>query len=248
VLVNVTGGMDMTLLEVDEAANAISDQVDPEANIIFGAAFDPSLDGVIRVSVVATGMDGASIAQIEPKPVSRNTTAQPLVLDTARPVAPAAPAPTTAETSRPGMRYEPRPMERPQDRLATQTASYAPEPAYEEPAPVVEAQEDLHFEEPVMEEPRIAAPAPRVTRIVDPMVAEAEDEPLYSETYDDRRQQKSSGWMSLFGGGRQQRYDQQPAQQPRQTGSTRPALQPLDQPAPEGEDLEIPSFLRRLAN
>ena len=245
VLVNVTGGMDMTLLEVDEAANAISDQVDPEANIIFGAAFDPSLDGVIRVSVVATGMDGASIAQIEPKPVSRNTTAQPLVVDTARPAPqPAAPAPTTAETTRPGMRYEPRPMER-----SAPAASYAQEPVYEESAPVAEAQEDLHFEEPVMEEPRVAAPAPRVTRIVDPMVAEAEDEPLYSETYDDRRAQKSGGWMSLFGGGRQQRYDQQPAAQPSRAGSARPALQPLDQPvAEEGEDLEIPSFLRRLAN
>ena len=68
VLVNVTGGEDMTLLEVDEAANAISDQVDPEANIIFGAAFDPALEGKIRVSVVATGMDGQSIAAIEPKP------------------------------------------------------------------------------------------------------------------------------------------------------------------------------------
>src|SRR5258708_5179258 len=67
VLVNVTGGLDMTLLEVDEAANAISAEVDPEANIIFGAAFDPALDGMIRVSVVATGMDGASIAAIEPK-------------------------------------------------------------------------------------------------------------------------------------------------------------------------------------
>src|SRR5712675_2756680 len=67
VLVNITGGLDMTLLEVDEAANAISAQVDPEANIIFGAAFDPTLDGMIRVSVVATGMDGASIAAIEPK-------------------------------------------------------------------------------------------------------------------------------------------------------------------------------------
>lgn len=250
VLVNVTGGMDMTLLEVDEAANAISDQVDPEANIIFGAAFDPSLDGVIRVSVVATGMDGASIAQIEPKPVSRNTTAQPLIAET-RPAAPqAAPAPTTAEAGRPGMRYEPRPIERP-----AATASYAPEPVYEEPAPVVEAQEDLHFEEPVMEaapEPRIAAPAPRVTRIVDPLVADAaevEDEPLYSETYEDRRAQKSGGWMSLFGGGRQQRYEQQPAAQQPQRGSARPALQPLDQPtAEEGEDLEIPSFLRRLAN
>jgi cell division protein FtsZ len=245
VLVNVTGGMDMTLLEVDEAANAISDQVDPEANIIFGAAFDPSLDGVIRVSVVATGMDGASIAQIEPKPVSRNTTAQPLIAET-RPAAPqAAPAPTTAEVGRPGMRYEPRPIERP-----APVASYAPEPVYEEPAPIVEAQEDLHFEEPVMEEPRVAAPAPRVTRIVDPLVADAgEEEPLYSETYEDRRAQKSGGWMSLFGGGRQQRYEQQPAQQPRQTGSARPQLQPLDQPAAdEGEDLEIPSFLRRLAN
>ena len=58
VLVNVTGGYDMTLLEVDEAANAITAEVDPEANIIFGAAFDPSLDGRIRVSVVATGMEG----------------------------------------------------------------------------------------------------------------------------------------------------------------------------------------------
>src|SRR3569623_2053675 len=61
VLVNVTGGLDMTLLEVDEAANAISEQVDPEANIIFGAAFDPTLEGKIRVSVVATGMDSAAM-------------------------------------------------------------------------------------------------------------------------------------------------------------------------------------------
>src|SRR3982751_6494876 len=77
VLVNVTGGLDMTLLEVDEAANAISEQVDPEGNIIFGAAFDPSLDGMIRVSVVATGMDGASIAAIEPKTEHRPLQAPP---------------------------------------------------------------------------------------------------------------------------------------------------------------------------
>src|SRR5208337_1993328 len=82
VLVNVTGGLDMTLLEVDEAANAISDQVDPEANIIFGAAFDPTLDGKIRVSVVATGMDGSSIAAIEPKTIRAPiTAARPLMLN-----------------------------------------------------------------------------------------------------------------------------------------------------------------------
>ena len=68
VLVNITGGLDMTLLEVDEAANAISAQVDPEANIIFGAAFDPSLSNTLRVSVVATGMDGVAISAIEPAP------------------------------------------------------------------------------------------------------------------------------------------------------------------------------------
>src|SRR5215218_182477 len=78
VLVNVTGGLDRTLVEVDEAANAISEQVDPEANIIFGAAFDPSLDGMIRVSVVATGMDGASIAAIEPKIERRSLSVEPL--------------------------------------------------------------------------------------------------------------------------------------------------------------------------
>lgn len=56
VLINVTGGLDMTLFEVDEAANRIREEVDPEANIIFGSAFNKDLKG-IRVSVVATGID-----------------------------------------------------------------------------------------------------------------------------------------------------------------------------------------------
>ncbi len=57
VLVNITGGPDMTLFEVDEACNHIRDQVDQEANIIFGSTFDDQLAGHIRVSVVATGID-----------------------------------------------------------------------------------------------------------------------------------------------------------------------------------------------
>jgi cell division protein FtsZ len=57
VLINITGGMDMTLFEVDEAANRIRDEVDPDANIIFGSTFDEKLNGLIRVSVVATGIE-----------------------------------------------------------------------------------------------------------------------------------------------------------------------------------------------
>ena len=57
VLINITGGLDMTLYEVDEAANQIRDEVDPDANIIFGSTFDPTMEGRIRVSVVATGID-----------------------------------------------------------------------------------------------------------------------------------------------------------------------------------------------
>ena len=57
VIVNITGGYDMTLFEVDEACNRIRDEVDPDANIIFGSTFDETLEGTIRVSVVATGID-----------------------------------------------------------------------------------------------------------------------------------------------------------------------------------------------
>lgn len=56
VLINITGGYDMTLYEVDEAANRIREDVDPNANIIFGSTFDEKLNGRVRVSVVATGI------------------------------------------------------------------------------------------------------------------------------------------------------------------------------------------------
>ncbi|MGD9739368.1 MAG: cell division protein FtsZ [Bauldia sp.] len=56
-LISITGGRDLTLFEVDEAATRIREEVDPDANIILGATFDESLEGVIRVSVVATGID-----------------------------------------------------------------------------------------------------------------------------------------------------------------------------------------------
>ncbi len=63
VLINVTGSNDMTLFEVDEAANRIRDEVDPDANIIVGSTFDSDLTGSIRVSVVATGIDVAEFSK-----------------------------------------------------------------------------------------------------------------------------------------------------------------------------------------
>ena len=59
VLINITGGYDMTLFELDEAANEIRREVDPDANIILGSTFDPELEGRLRVSVVAAGIDSA---------------------------------------------------------------------------------------------------------------------------------------------------------------------------------------------
>jgi cell division protein FtsZ len=66
-IVSITGGRDLTLFEVDEAATRIRDEADPDANIIVGATFDANLDGVVRVSVVATGIDNLGAArQVQP--------------------------------------------------------------------------------------------------------------------------------------------------------------------------------------
>jgi cell division protein FtsZ len=70
VLINVTGGSDMTLFEVDEAANRIRSEVDADAFIIFGSTFDDTLEGQMRVSVVATGMSTAAAER--PAPVVLN--------------------------------------------------------------------------------------------------------------------------------------------------------------------------------
>lgn len=64
-LISISGGRDMTLYEVDEAANRVKQEVDEEANVIFGATFDENLDGVIRVSVVATGIDRNAVPHQE---------------------------------------------------------------------------------------------------------------------------------------------------------------------------------------
>src|ERR1700759_5004325 len=74
-LISITGGKDLTLYEVDEAATRIREEVDQDANIIVGATFDETLDGIIRVSVVATGIEQALISRngTGPAPVATST-------------------------------------------------------------------------------------------------------------------------------------------------------------------------------
>ena len=264
VLVNVTGGLDMTLLEVDEAANAISSEVDPDANIIFGAAFDPALEGKIRVSVVATGMD-AGVQQVIPPSTIKTSAAHASVMAARQAPTPAAepiaartvvrePAPSWPEPARAGS--------------VAQTVALAPAPTLDLPLePVIVA--------PIQAERTAAAldtdfaPA---RRIVDVSAAEEGDEadlafdPLpprlnvanppksYSRPGEgplpDPRlaPEPRRGLLSLFGG--RPRYDTPApaAPAPRastgQASSAAPKIEPLD----AADDLEIPSFLRRLAN
>ena len=70
VIVNIAGGYDMTLFEVDEACNRIRDEVDANANIIFGSSFDEKMEGIMRVSVIATGIDAAQMAKATRAPQS----------------------------------------------------------------------------------------------------------------------------------------------------------------------------------
>ncbi|HQS96623.1 MAG: cell division protein FtsZ [Novosphingobium sp. 17-62-19] len=89
VIISIIGGDDMKLLEVDEAANHIRELVDPNANIIWGSAFNPDLDGKIRVSVVATGIEQSNEqAEIASRPVSIPGTSRGPAVPSAAPAAP----------------------------------------------------------------------------------------------------------------------------------------------------------------
>jgi cell division protein FtsZ len=129
VLINITGGYDMTLFELDEAANRIREKVDPEANIIVGSTLDPAMDGLLRVSVVATGID------VEPKAQTHDVPRRSMVEPVRPPVAERpAPAAAPAPAPQPAVAREPEQQtlfERPrqQPRPAAQTEM---QPEYDE--------------------------------------------------------------------------------------------------------------------
>lgn len=100
-LISITGGRDLTLFEVDEAATRIREEVDPDANIILGATFDEELEGLIRVSVVATGIDRAA-SEVAARHADFRSPSKPVV----RPSA-AVPTQTIAPAPQPVVQQQP---------------------------------------------------------------------------------------------------------------------------------------------
>ncbi len=168
VIINITGGDDLRLMEVDEAANHIREMVDPDANIIVGSAFNPDLDGKMRVSVVATGIDARAVEEAPPQAQGSRFggfSATPIGggLGNSRTWSPT-PAPAKVEAASP-----PPP---------------APEPvAVVDAAPVAEAaaepvEDELNLEEASIVEPEVEAAADPVEQ---PETASASVMPLRSE-------------------------------------------------------------------
>ncbi|MBO6920119.1 MAG: cell division protein FtsZ [Rhizobiaceae bacterium] len=179
-LISITGGRDMTLFEVDEAATRIREEVDPEANIILGATFDESLEGIIRVSVVATGIDCSAaqmadrteadmrpaMASMQAQLNQRNAAAEKAQMETST-----APAPTEPEVADAAIMTAEAEIEReleiaakteiaaPQNRLFVPEAkTEAPTAAPVAPAPAMTQPEPAPMPAPEM--PSAQAPAP----------------------------------------------------------------------------------------
>ena len=155
VLINITGGPDLTLWEADEAAGRIREEVDPDANIIFGSTFHDSMEGKIRVSVVATGIDAMG---------AMHPAAQPRVAT--------APVNTSTEQKRPfsfgaAPAARPEPIKAP---AAVVTAPVKPEPVRE----VIKAAPAPVYHEPVRE----VAQQPAAQRTLEP--AFVSSEPAFS--------------------------------------------------------------------
>ncbi|MFN6979309.1 MAG: cell division protein FtsZ [Gemmobacter sp.] len=224
VLINVTGGYDMTLFELDEAANEIRNEAHPEANIIIGSAFDSELEGRIRVSVVAAGLDEAN---------KRLPDAQPLAVSVRQPVA----APVAEDT--PEAELEIAEAEAVPDTDAADPAVPAPAFAEDErpvvitrpaaPAAPATADDDAEAPMPAMFTGRTAAPK--------------EDRPT--------RDAPQAGFPNLFGWRRPAAPSQADTGHDVPAVPGPIVSSPDDHPEAspfDDADLAIPAFLRRSAN
>jgi cell division protein FtsZ len=236
VLINITGGYDMTLFEVDGAANRIREEVDEDANIIFGTSVDETMNGRVRVSVVATGIDAAALREAEkPKLVAVGGGA-------AQPLNAVANQTIGAAPTGPGLPFM---------RRAAQAAP-AMRPAIVDPAPAAEP-------EPIVEAPVMLAPAPAPLPEA-PQLRVPVSEPVEPQVAPDAP--RPAGLRGLFGkvtgmGGMMKR-NLSPAAEPQSFAPESvptARMEPMATPAPRLEtarpaqqdemSLEIPAFLRR---
>ncbi len=273
VLINITGAEDLTLFELDEAANRIREEVDADANIIVGSTLDSSMEGEMRVSVVATGID--AVAEVGEPPVKRRTLAEPLSPEAApepqpepAPHRPAFEAPAAAVAAMPA------PAATPADRslidvMEGQPAAQAPAaddglppPAYQ-PAPAAEQQPSFsHTAAPGRPMPgtptpealarleRVTGRAPGSMQGHVPGEARApmQQRPAATQAPNVEADRPRFGINSLINkmSGAVPGVDQRP-DAPRQQ-PTIASQEPASEPSPEQERIEIPAFLRRQAN
>ena len=203
VIISITGGEDMRLMEVDEAANHIRELVDPDANIIWGSAFNEGLEGKIRVSVVATGIDGNGDQVAAAAPAARSFSFAPGRT--------AAPAPVSEESIEPVV--EEAPVEEPaasepEDKdpapgfslSDASPATESPAPADEEPMELsdVAATYDDTADELVLGEP--AAPAASDPAPAPQPAEEAPARPIGGGTLFERMSRLSRGGATTESG------------------------------------------------
>lgn len=267
VLINITGSHDLTLFELDEAANRIREEVDPDANIIVGSTLDTAMEGMMRVSVVATGIDVSDAHGEVPAP--RRTLAEPLPYSGTVSVAEqeAVLEPTSnlvhASTEEPGLFPD---LERSEGNFPALEAltpkegnsdfeqDDLPPPAYK---PHVAAfgstsghQASIGEETPLPGTPSAEVLA-RLNEVVGRTAPEAHT--LKTSSAEPEEKPRFSGINSLInrmtGSGEDVTAGIPSRQQPSvQRQATTPAVQPTEAVDPDQERIEIPAFLRRQAN
>ena len=181
VLISISGGKDLTLFEVDEAATRIREEVDPDANIILGATFDDSLEGVVRVSVVATGIDQEIKADQTPQEVRMADLANRLraagrpVPAALEPHRPAAPMPAVAAAP------VPVPVAAPAPAAAPAPVAAAPARTEEMVREALAARMELEIETETLVAP---APEPRAPEARAPVMPTAADPAVTIQRYE----------------------------------------------------------------
>lgn len=240
VIVSITGGEDMRLLEVDEAANHIRELVDDNANIIWGSAFNTDLEGKIRVSVVATGIEADGVQPAVAAPAA--DTARSFSFGSVRrPLAPAAESPAPAAAG-PAAAAEP----------AEPRHEPAAEPGFSAAPPQADSSDDeLTLEAPLpTEEPAAAADDGELVLGSDAVVPEAAPQ---APPADDLPPEPTIRRRWLTGGGDDEPAPAPVAEEPKQrTGGTlferMAAARGGSKDDSDKDSLDIPRFLNRQNN